>query len=135
MANGRIWTPQEVSRLYSYAETISQHEAARRLGRTRSAVSSKVRMLGIRWRQGYPNYTAIAREVGCSPSTVQRMARILLHDEVPHYGQEGTTSNRTILDFDTAERIKQVLKRTLKQRRQHVLAGIRGQELRRKRKR
>lgn len=135
MANGRVWTEREVYYLYGYAEKITQAEAARRLGRTRIAVASKVRVLGIKWRQGTPNFTAIAREVGCSPSTVKRMAEILLHDEVPHCGTPGTTGHRALLDWETADRITRVLRKTLKQRQQHVLAGIKSGELRRKRKR
>lgn len=117
----RQWTADEVRNLYRYAETVSQKVAAKRLGRTAKSVSGKARALGLRWRQGFWNYTTIAAEVGCSPSTARRLAQILCPDGVP---QTSTgCASRVLLDYETAQRIVRVLRKTRRHRQHKIRAG------------
>lgn len=117
----RKWTPEEVKRLYRYAETVSQRRAARLLGRTWQSVAAKARTMGIRWRQGTWSYWAIAAEVGCSPSTVKRAAEILVPDGVPSVGSGAGT--RALLDYDDGIRVIDLLRRTRVFRANKIRAG------------
>lgn len=118
--NGRPWTKKEVTKLLALAENVSQEEAAILLGRSRIAVASKVKALGIRWRQGTVSLNAIARAVGCSQSTVKRLANILL-DPPNRYGTGN--GSRFVLDYEDADRLLGVLKRCRVSRSQQIEAG------------
>lgn len=117
----QVWTAEEIGKLYTYAVTVSQQEAGKRLGRSWQAVAAKSRLLGIRWRQGYKNYSHIAREVGCSPSTVQRLVAILYPDGFPSYPTK--CGSLPLLTYEDAERVKRVLIGNLKHRKTAIKAG------------
>ena len=123
MPYGRPWDPSDVYLLYGYAETMSQFEAAKRLGRTYTALIQKTAQLGIRWRQGYTNFSRIARGIGCSPQTVKRVAEILYPEGIPSYGTPGTTSYRPLLDFEKEQRIVKVILASRERRHKLILAG------------
>lgn len=122
MANGRRWTQTDIANLYTYAETVSQQEAADRLGRTWQAVAQKAKDMGIRWRRGSWNYTSIAREVGCSATSVRRLVRILLAP-IPGYGADGSPGRRVMLTDKQAERVIRVLRGARRFRGVQIRAG------------
>lgn len=132
MANGRLWTRYEIYKLLEFSVQMSQAQAARRLGRSKTAVASKVRAMGIRWRKSVTSYFAIAKEVGCSPQTVQRMAHILLHDEVPTHKGAKKNGLRALLSYEDAQRIKSVLLKSRKVRKQNIEAGRKSARMRAK---
>ena len=115
------WSAAEIQRLYGYAETITQREAGKRLGRTWQSVAAKARAIGIRWRQGTWSLWAIAREVGCSPQTAGRMVEILHPDGVPDVGSG--SGRRVMLGYDEGIRVIDVLRRTRVFRADKIRAG------------
>jgi len=118
---GPAWTRREVYRLLIYAETVSQAEAAKRLGRSLWSVQTKARLMGVRWRQGRESLAALAREMKCSETTVAKLAAVLFWDERVHSGRQN--GRRYHLTFEQAERLRAVLARNLKRHAAHRAAG------------
>lgn len=120
---GPAWTQREVYQLMGYAETVSQETAARRLGRSLMAVQSKIRALGIRWRQGKTVLMSLARELGCSETTVAKMAQTLFWSEKTYVGWGN--GRRYYLSEEQVARLRAVLTRNLVRHAAHRVAGRR----------
>lgn len=117
----RRWTHEEEVKLYEYAVTIGQPEAAKLLGRSIYSVAQKCRLMGIKWRQGFWNLSSIAKEVGCSKHTVKRLIGIIYPDK--NFFYISGNNKRYTIEHEEAERIIRILKGTRKSRQRHIRAG------------
>jgi DNA-binding CsgD family transcriptional regulator len=124
-AKKRFWTRREETELYQLAEHCSMKETATRLGRSIGSIDQKARLLGISWRRAGVSLNDIAKEVGCSETTVKRMATILLWEDSLGKTGEGTGSRYRLTD-EQADRVRGALLRTRKLRKQQIQAGRLG---------
>jgi transposase len=72
MANGRIWTNNEIELLSNYAGTLSIKELAFMLHRTETAVLVKKKRLGIRFYDNIYVASVVGKELGKSVSTIKK---------------------------------------------------------------
>ena len=121
---GPRWSKEEIGLLYVCAESMSQAEAAKRIGRSVGAVADKARALGFRWHQECWTARDIAATAGCAHHTAIRMIRILWPDKRP---QCAGARGRYLLTPEQAERVIRVIKGTRKRRHQQIEAGKKSQ--------
>ncbi|MBT8428287.1 MAG: hypothetical protein KJN79_00095 [Gammaproteobacteria bacterium] len=98
------WTDAEIGRLLRYSRTMSQADAARKIGRSLPAVSQKAHRLGIIWRQGTVSPKKLAAELGCVAATIQRIIAALWPDSPPCY--ETHSARRYVLTHQQAQQVR-----------------------------
>lgn len=75
------WTRKDDAALVSLAMATSQKEAARKINRTPSAVSARIRKLGIQWQAGGTSAADLTRETGAHRNVVGQA----IHDICPRH--------------------------------------------------
>jgi len=116
--NGRAWTGKEVWHLMGYAEKASQRTAARLLGRSVQSVSARAKRDRTFWRKGSISATAVARKVGCSATTAQRVA-----DEMEFKAVGSGNGRRFLLTPEQAQWLEDYLVRRLRKNAQQRAAA------------
>lgn len=119
MANGRIWTEEEVDYLEKWAGAHSLARIAKKLGRSHSAVHSKIHRLGTAARDNTEYMTAnqVAQEYGCPPKRVHQFIAKGILPAKPFQGKH----KRWLIDPAHAERIAVHLRQKRYQRGGHLL--------------